>query len=528
MRQRPSSNLPPAAKTVHVVESVLHLNRTIRAGRPPAMLSNHQLSPHMPPLFAPEPLDLPDFALPSGAPVAASAAFVPISPSPQPMSLCASPAQLSAAPTPSPPTSLFGGFVSPTAAPKSPIVVSVGLKRPATPKEAPTGVAAKPRPSWKRVLSKPDGRCCIRSVLHGCGAPLPAGIHDILNDDSTAARLHIKEVRERAAAAVKAKMAEDEELQMIVGADFPDEFYEDFDSWAEAMALDDTEHPTSCLWRGGGQWLLYGLGLVFELRLAVVSMYPDLFEGAGHWIEGGSQDVVAAGERVVRLAMMHDDEGMPDHFDVLEEWSVQPSPALGAARAPGAAMLMVEQMPRLDSEGSDSDSGRSAAGADRPRHQRRPAQRGGEPVPRDRRAAAVAARARAAAACGRRRRRRQRGRGRRPPLRNLARAERLAEASAGAGRRACRHRRRGADEHVLMGCCCGRRATAHRVSLFGGERDACLMARGDASSVCGGAGGGGAEVHGPERRLEHVASRPVARMAEREGGRPPPLDPPVQ
>ena len=330
------------------------------------MLSNHQLSPHMPPLFAPEPLDLPDFALPSGAPVAASAAFVPIrteiSPSPQPMSLCASPAQLSAAPTPSPPTNLFGGFVSPTAAPKSPIVVSVGLKRPATPKEAPTGVAAKPRPSWKRVLSKPDGRCCIRAVLHGCGAPLPAGIHDILNDDSTAARVHIKEVRERAAAAVKAKMAEDEELQMIVGADFPDEFYEDFDSWAEAMALDDTEHPTSCLWRGGGQWLLYGLGLVFELRLAVVSMYPDLFEGAGHWIEGGSQDVVAAGERVVRLAMMHDDEGMPDHFDVLEEWSVQPSPALGAARAPGAAMLMVEQMPRLDSEGSASDSGRSAAG----------------------------------------------------------------------------------------------------------------------------------------------------------------------
>lgn len=326
------------------------------------MLCNHQTSPHMPPLFAPEPQLVPDFHLPSGVPAPANSAFVPITPSPQPMSLCTSPTQLSSVPTPSPPTSLFGGFALPAAAPKSPIVVSVGVKRPATPEEAPTGLAAKPRPTWKRVLSKPDGRCCIRSVLHGCGAPLPAGISDILNDDSIAARKHIKEVRERAAAALKAKMADDEELQMIVGADFPDEFYEDFDGWAEAMALDDTDAPTSCLWRGGGQWLLYGLGLVFELRLVVVSMYPDLFEGAGHWIEGGSQDVVAAGEKVVRLAMMHDDEGMPDHFDVLEEWSMQPSPALGAASASVSSMLKVEHMPRLDSEGSMSDSGRSAAG----------------------------------------------------------------------------------------------------------------------------------------------------------------------
>ena len=39
---------------------------------------------------------------------------------------------------------------------------------------------------------------------------------------------------------------------MVVGADFPDEQYADFDEWAVAMASDDTDAPTSPLWHGGG------------------------------------------------------------------------------------------------------------------------------------------------------------------------------------------------------------------------------------------------------------------------------------
>ena len=59
---------------------------------------------------------------------------------------------------------------------------------------------------------------------------------------------------------------------MIVGADFPDEQYADFDAWAAAMASDDTEAPTSPLWHGGGQWLLYGLGLVLRCKILITSL----------------------------------------------------------------------------------------------------------------------------------------------------------------------------------------------------------------------------------------------------------------
>ena len=60
---------------------------------------------------------------------------------------------------------------------------------------------------------------------------------------------------------------------MVVGADFPDEQYADFDEWAAAMASDDTDAPTSPLWHGGGQWLLYGLGLVLRGKIVITSMY---------------------------------------------------------------------------------------------------------------------------------------------------------------------------------------------------------------------------------------------------------------
>ena len=48
------------------------------------------------------------------------------------------------------------------------------------------------------------------------------------------------------------------------------------------------------------------------------------------FVEGTTQEVVLAGgadSRVVRLAMLHDDDGCPDHFDVLTEPSPPASPS---------------------------------------------------------------------------------------------------------------------------------------------------------------------------------------------------------
>ena len=97
-----------------------------------------------------------------------------------------------------------------------------GTKRPAD-EEAATSEAARARPTHKRLLSKPDGRCAVRSALHGSSYPLPEGISDILADDSVKARGLIREVRTQAAQALKAAMEGDETLHMVVSADFPDE-----------------------------------------------------------------------------------------------------------------------------------------------------------------------------------------------------------------------------------------------------------------------------------------------------------------
>ena len=126
---------------------------------------------------------------------------------------------------------------------------------------------------------------------------------------------------------------------MVVGADFPDEQYADFDEWVIAMASDDTDAPTSPLWHGGGQWLLYGLGLVLRCKIVITSLYPDLVAGTG-FIDGATCEVVLAGDadsRVVRLAMLHDDDGCPDHFDVLTEASSPTSPSTSPRASPRAS-----------------------------------------------------------------------------------------------------------------------------------------------------------------------------------------------
>ena len=233
---------------------------------------------------------------------------------------------------------------------------------------------ARPNPSrWRRRLAKTDGRCAVRSTLYGAGHPLPETVADILTEDSVAAYAFIREIRRQSAQALKVAMDEDETLQMIVGADFPDEQYADFDEWATAMASDDTDAPTSPLWHGGGQWLLYGLGLLLRCQIVITSLYPDLVSGTG-FVDGATQEVVLAGERVVRLAMLHDDDGCPDHFDVFAEASPPSSPRASPRTPPRASppqlppMVLadavrpaqggvVERMPSLSSQPSSDNSG---------------------------------------------------------------------------------------------------------------------------------------------------------------------------
>ena len=55
------------------------------------------------------------------------------------------------------------------------------------------------------------------------------------------------------------------------------------------------------------------------------------------FVEGTTQEVVLAGgadSRVVRLAMLHDDDGCPDHFDVLTEPSPPASPSTSPRASP--------------------------------------------------------------------------------------------------------------------------------------------------------------------------------------------------
>ena len=55
------------------------------------------------------------------------------------------------------------------------------------------------------------------------------------------------------------------------------------------------------------------------------------------FVEGTTQEVVLAGgadSRVVRLAMLHDDDGCPDHFDVLTEPSPPASPPTSPRASP--------------------------------------------------------------------------------------------------------------------------------------------------------------------------------------------------
>ena len=82
--------------------------------------------------------------------------------------------------------------------------------------EAESSEAARARPNplrWRRRLARPDGRCAVRSALYGANHPLPEGVTDILTESSVAAFALIREMRTKAAEALKVAMDEDETLQ---------------------------------------------------------------------------------------------------------------------------------------------------------------------------------------------------------------------------------------------------------------------------------------------------------------------------
>jgi len=168
-----------------------------------------------------------------------------------------------------------------------------------------------------RTLTKPDGRCTVRAVLYAARSELPVGVTDILNGDDYATRDHIRSIRAAAAYRVAAACRADDTIQMLVTCSFPDENFGTFEHWLEAQNADDTAFDSTDLWKGGGNWNLYGLGLLLECSIWVTSFHPRLGAGGG-FREGQPQLVVDRGGRRVDLAMIHDDDGCPDHFDVLE------------------------------------------------------------------------------------------------------------------------------------------------------------------------------------------------------------------
>ena len=109
--------------------------------------------------------------------------------------------------------------VSPVAtALASPAGATATGKRPAAGwgEEAESSEAARARPNplrWRRRLARPDGRCAVRSALYGANHPLPEGVTDILTENSAAAFALIREMRTKAAEALKVAMDEDETLQ---------------------------------------------------------------------------------------------------------------------------------------------------------------------------------------------------------------------------------------------------------------------------------------------------------------------------
>ena len=164
-----------------------------------------------------------------------------------------------------------------------------------------------------------DGRCAIRAALAAAGVAPPAGVDNIRTDTSRAALEYLREQRIAAAEALVEKMKEDEEFANFVRWSFPDEAFETFEDWLDGQRADDTDDAISSCWHGGGQWMLYGLGLLLNVKIVVHIVESSTLELSGP--QQGTEVVDARddgdNESVVRLASMRSEDGDYDHFDVL-------------------------------------------------------------------------------------------------------------------------------------------------------------------------------------------------------------------
>ena len=150
---------------------------------------------------------------------------------------------------------------------------------------------------------------------------------------------------------------EGESFGALVRCTFPDEGFASFEQWVEAMGSDDSDESVSNLWLGGGQWLLHGMALVYGLQISVASYYAD---GAGGFRKGPPRLVVDGGGRSITLCMLHDDEGVADHFDVLEREESAPSlppsppPSVGSFDDESCGDVKRQAEPRLNKTSASS------------------------------------------------------------------------------------------------------------------------------------------------------------------------------
>ena len=106
----------------------------------------------------------------------------------------------------------------------------------------------------------------------------------------------IRDARIGAVDAVVRRMDDSAEFGDIVRASFPDENYNTFDEWLDAQMTYDVNEGISNLWQGGGQWILYGLGLFYSLQIYVHALDGRTNTFAGATAQSGTEVVDARGQ----------------------------------------------------------------------------------------------------------------------------------------------------------------------------------------------------------------------------------------
>ena len=195
----------------------------------------------------------------------------------------------------------------------------------------------------RRVLARGDGRCGLRSFLHAAGPealvaaglPVPLGM-DLLQGNDEATWRFICQARRKAVSKLRAALNADAVLHATMAATFPDDSYATLEAWLAAMMEDDSTQAVSSLWDGGGTLLFYALAKLLGVQLVITNLHTTA-EG-GQQAFGPPVEVANFGPNVIHVAQVHDDAGVPFHFDLLvDDYSLgqQPSgtqePTIGAA-----------------------------------------------------------------------------------------------------------------------------------------------------------------------------------------------------